>query len=94
MDLVGDIVDVDVELDVDLRLDLPLEDRRAVRALDRQILDILGQDAQSAARPPVRSHWRGWWSPGRPCAIASSLHRAGWCRARAAMALKKMQWRA
>jgi hypothetical protein len=53
MDFVGDIVDVDVELDVDLRLDLPLENRRAVRALDRQILDILGEDGD--LRGAVRS---------------------------------------
>ena len=52
MDVVGDRVDVDVELDVELRLGLPLEDLRRARALDRQILDILGdrRDLRLAVR--------------------------------------------
>ena len=42
MDVVGDLVAVDPELDVERRLGLPLEYLGRRRALDRQILDILG----------------------------------------------------
>ena len=67
MDVVGDLLDVDVELDVELRLDLPLEDLRRVRILDREVLDILGEDRDlrlvAAARP---SRCRRWSVPGPP----------------------------
>jgi len=50
VDFVGDFLRIEAELYVERRLRFPLIDRRSIRILDREILDILGEDAELCAR--------------------------------------------